>query len=163
MSLWTISRSLGGKGTAAMKIIGKDRLTCAFCDAAADLETCNWLAEMPVLIRAADLTLDHVIVTKGGRKLKPLMVQTVDRIVNLQPWQWASGYRSYVDELRCSVVYALNYGQGRYFLLHKGINETVSVMGIGECGMVCCSLHRAERGAKSICCRSHWMAWRSVA
>jgi hypothetical protein len=61
------------------------------------------------------------------------------------------------------VVYALNYGRDRYFLLYKGINETVGVMMLQPCGAICCPLHRAERGPKSMCCWKHWFAWQEVA
>ena len=80
------------------------KLVCAFCISDKDLETCSWPAWKPALIRAGDLTLEDTIFTKGGRQLKPLMVQTVDRIVS------------------------------RYWLLYKGINETVSVMRNVACG-----------------------------
>lgn len=135
-----------------MRVVFKS-CECDFCGRAGELRECSWPVEKPVKISAERLKLTDVIVTRGGKHLRPLSLQRVTG------WGDHGGFQIWVTR----IVYALHYGRDQYWMFYKLRHEKVTVLRKQPCGAVCCEEHRMDRGPKISCCQNHWRSWQEVA
>ena len=124
-------------------------MTCDFCPAAEGLDTCDWPVWKPGVINASALTMDHTIVTRGGKHLRPLTVVRFE----------------YADQFGTPhgtiTMYALDYGKQHpaVYVFYRYDTAGVTVLRDVNCGRVCCTKHRCDRGPGGTYCAEHWRAW----
>jgi hypothetical protein len=85
--------------------------------------------------------MEHTIVTRGGKRLRPL---TVVRFMH-------------GDGLG-RTMFALDYGKRHpAYLFYRRDDAVVTVLRDDvPCGTICCELHRCDRGPGATFCMEHW-------
>ena len=129
--------------TLAMKT--KTKPVCAFCRATEDLETCRFPDVVFVRMTYADL-------------------EPGDRVKRVQDMHNDKAFRSPAIVLAIEPASSNMVGYVRVTLDIRLSERShivqsrspVMVMRPGTCGVLCCPLHRCERGETAIYCANHW-------
>ncbi len=125
---------------------------CSFCASRATAR-CGWPDLKPVEIPHYHLSTDDTLVTRGDRRLPVLAVNRFKRLRRMAAL--SPTFRLYTV-----TMYAINYGQDRYFLFYRWGVQKVMVLRTAPCGKPCCEFHHRELNDGKFVCREHWDAWK---